>query len=219
MPLASEKVRKALFQSMESAFLDEKVRVNSLVMLSGGLDSVALLVNLLEHTNHRIHAHHVEIANSERRVHAENQALEGVLAFLRRDYRKFTYSTSKCELMLGTGGGTDMTLTMFMAARVTIATGCTTELVWTGHYSQTATQEIAESSAVFAACFANIRYKPVWMMPFRHCLKLDVYGSIPRELADMTWSCRTPLFENQRFSECGQCHACETRARTLAELD
>jgi len=218
MATASENVRSALTQSIKRAYIPEHQVVRSLVMISGGLDSVALLANLLEHTAHQVHAHHVEIHNSERRVDAENVALARSLEFVRARYRDFGYSASRYELMLGLGGGLDMSVVMFMAARYVIATECTTELVWTGHYMETPAHEIAESSGVFNSCFSNNRYKPMWMTPFRHCSKLDVYGSIPRKLVDMTWSCRTPIHIGNRYEACGQCHACETRARTLARL-
>lgn len=212
-------VKAALYAAMKRAFLPDDRVIKSLVMVSGGLDSVALLASLLAHTTHEIHAHHVEIRNAEGRAEVENATLERVLPYLRERYRPFAYSTSKYELMMGQGGGTDMTLAMFMAARVTVAEGTFTDLVWTGHLASPMVDYL-EASAVFTACFTYHRYKPVWVFPFINCKKTDIYASIPPELADMTWSCRTPVLESGVYRRCGKCHACQTRdeiARDIAQ--
>lgn len=186
-------------------------------MLSGGLDSVALLANLLEHTDHEIHAHHIEISNYEKRADIENKTLDKVLQYMREKYRPFIYSSSKYELMMGLGGGLDMTLAMFMAARVTTAEGKFFDLVWTGHIAPSI-YEFMEASAVFTACFTNNRYKPVWSVPFTKSTKLDIYNSIPPELAEITWSCRTPVLKNGNYEICGVCHACESRNKIYEDL-
>ncbi len=211
-------VRNAVHKSMERAFLPAGRTVKSLVMLSGGLDSVALLVNLLAHTTHEVHAHHIEIVNSERRSEAENDTLAKVLEHVRQHYRPFKYSTSKYELMMGLGGGIDMTLAMFMAARVVVAEGTYTDLVWTGHIASSII-DFQEASAVFTACFTYHRYKPVWCFPFTRCSKFDVYTSIPPALAEMTWSCRTPVYNGSVYAPCGTCHACDSRAKIYKEIE
>jgi 7-cyano-7-deazaguanine synthase in queuosine biosynthesis len=180
-------------------------------MLSGGLDSVALLANVLAETNQRLHVHHIEIQNYEARQHAENDALQPVLAYLRQHYREFSYSTSKSEFPLGKGGGYDITLVLFTAARVHTALARVVEVVYTGHIAPNR-PEILEASAVFNACYINKRFKPAWLWPLAHLKKIDIYRSIPRELAEMTWSCRRPVPVADSFRPCGQCHACRSRA-------
>lgn len=48
-------------------------------MYSGGLDSVALLANVLAETNHHVHVHHIELSNREGRAEVENQAVATTL--------------------------------------------------------------------------------------------------------------------------------------------
>jgi 7-cyano-7-deazaguanine synthase in queuosine biosynthesis len=190
-------------------------------MLSGGLDSVALLANLLQQTDQRLHVHHIKLQNYENRSEIENRAIDRILAYSREHYRPFSYSTSGSDFPLGKGGGYDLTLVLFTAARVHTALGRTVDIVWTGHISPTRA-EIIEGSAVFNACHINKRFKPMWLWPLAHLKKIDIYDSIPRELADLTWSCRRPVAEAERYTPCGQCHACRSRAevgRILAQRD
>ena len=81
-------VANALHKAIDKAFPSRGTRMHSgLLMLSGGLDSVALLVNLLEETDQKLHVHHIEIQNFENRLRAENDALERVLTYCREHYR------------------------------------------------------------------------------------------------------------------------------------
>ncbi len=210
-------VKNNLYRSMERAYLPKRI-AKSLVMISGGLDSVVLLTTLLAHTDHEVHAHHVEIRNTENRWEIENRTLERVLPYIREHYRPFTYSTSKYELMMGMGGGLDMTLAMFMAARVTCAEGTFMDLVHTGHVRANP-YEYWEAAAVHTACYVNSRTKPMWIAPLSHLSKFDIYNAIPPQLADLTWSCRTPIEIGNDYQPCLTCHACKTRAELAKEVE
>jgi 7-cyano-7-deazaguanine synthase in queuosine biosynthesis len=204
-------VANALKREIGRALPGVKRRTHSaLLMLSGGLDSVALLANVLSETDQRVHVHHIEIQNFEDRRDVENQALEGILAYLRQHYRPFAYSTSTSEFPLGKGGGFDLTLVLFTAARVHTALASVVDIVYTGHIAPNR-PEILEGSAVFNACYINKRFKPVWLWPLARLKKTEIYESIPRELADLTWSCRKPVREGDSFRPCGTCHACRSR--------
>jgi hypothetical protein len=186
-------------------------RHSALLMLSGGLDSVALLANVLTETDQRLHVHHIEIQNYENRLEVENEAVAAVLAYFREHYRAFSYSTSRSEFPLGKGGGFDLTLVLFTAARVHTALGSIVDVVYTGHIAPTRA-EIVEGSAVFNACYINKRFKPVWLWPLARMRKTDIYESIPGQLAELTWSCRTPVQVAGGYQPCGECHACRSRA-------
>ncbi len=148
---------------------------SGLVMFSGGLDSVALLANLLQETDQALHVHHIEIQNYENRAQAENDAVRRTLAHFRQHYREFSYSSSKSEFPLGRGGGFDLTLVLFTAARVHTALGRVVDIVYTGHIAPTQA-EILEGSAVFNACYINKRFKPKWLRPLAHLKKRDIYA-------------------------------------------
>ena len=69
-----------------------------LVMLSGGLDSVAVLHLMLTdpvYANYAIHAHHMNLENVENRSLAENIAVRNILHYFKtHGYRPFTYTES-----------------------------------------------------------------------------------------------------------------------------
>ena len=205
-------VTNALRKTLNRAFPSRSGRVYSgLLMFSGGLDSVALLANLLQETEQSLHVHHIEIQNYENRAQAENDAVRETLAYFREHYRTFSYSSSKSEFPLGRGGGFDLTLVLFTAARVHTALGRVVDIVYTGHIAPTQA-EILEGSAVFNACYINKRFKPKWLRPLAYLRKRDIYGSIPRELADLAWSCRRPVYTDEGYDPCGRCHTCRSLA-------
>jgi 7-cyano-7-deazaguanine synthase in queuosine biosynthesis len=183
-----------------------------LLMLSGGLDSVALLANLLAETPHHVHAHHIEIDNYEQRTRAENEALTKVVAYCKHHYRPFDYTTSGSQFPLGKGGGYDLTLSLFVAARVCSALGGQIDAVITGH-RDTHFEILSEGAAVFHACFINKRTHPEWLRPLTKMPKRDIYESIPPKLATLSWSCRRPVHgEGGAYSACGACHSCRELA-------
>jgi hypothetical protein len=203
-------VADALHKTLRRAFPSVSGRVYSgLLMFSGGLDSVALLANLLQETEQSLHVHHIEIQNYENRAQAENDAVRRTLAYFHQHYREFSCSFSKSEFPLGRGGGFDLTLVLFAAARVHTALGRVVDIVYTGHIAPTQA-EILESSAVFNACYINKRFKPKWLRPLAHLRKRDIYESIPRELADLAWSCRRPVYTGEGYEPCGRCHTCRS---------
>lgn len=215
----SNAVANGLQQEIVRAFPGQKLRAHSaLLMLSGGLDSVALLVNILQETNQTLHAHHIEIQNFENRRQAENDALHRILAYCREHYRPFSFTTSVSEFPLGLGGGYDLTLALFTAARVHTALARVVDIVYTGHVAPSEA-EILEGAAVFNACYISKRFKPLWLRPLAHLKKADVYRSIPRELAEMTWSCRKPVNDDKAYKPCGNCHACRSLAQVASLLE
>ena len=62
---------------MTDAVIPQKKK--SFVLISGGLDSVACLVWMLQNTDDEVHAHHINLKNHEGRLEAERIAMQGVL--------------------------------------------------------------------------------------------------------------------------------------------
>ncbi|MFX0139568.1 MAG: 7-cyano-7-deazaguanine synthase [Candidatus Hodarchaeota archaeon] len=71
--------------------------------------------------------------------------------------------------------------------------------------------DIIVETAVYNACYINRQHKPVLLRPLIFLKKIDVYESIPKELAEMTWSCRRPIYKGNTYEICGKCHACKSR--------
>ncbi len=187
--------------------------LSSLVLLSGGLDSVALLATLLQHTSQKVYALHVEIRDAHNRWHAERAAVDNCLTYLKKYYRSFETGSVRYEMMAGdpTHAGSDISITSFMAARVNIAMGSPHHILWSGHVRNTPF-EYQEGGAMFAANQSFARRKPVWLMPFLNFLEFDIYAAIPPALADMTWSCWYPRYSNYGNAlTCGKCLGCTTR--------
>ncbi len=221
---ANRAVATALHKSLKKARTREgRDSTRSIVMLSGGLDSVVVLFNVLAETRQRVHAHHIEIDNYEGRARAETLALKKIIAYCRKNIRDFEYTTSRSEFHLGLGGGTDLTLAMFEAARVTKALGGAIDIVYTGHVTSTF-WEMSEGAAVFNAAFINRKFKPEWLRPLGRVAgeyrqrKINIYESIPHKLADMTWSCREPVSRGRGFVICGKCRACKTRQKLADDI-
>ena len=207
----------ALQKCLEKTFKGRTPPPNlkTIVMLSGGLDSIALLATVLKETTHAVHAHHIEIVNFENRWKVEKRAVADALKYIRKHYRAFDYSESRNEFSVGKGGGTDLQLSLFTAFRLTTALGGNVDLVMTGHITPPF-WELSEGAAVFHAGFIHKRRKPEWVWPLKFLTsahtqkKLDIYESIPEELAETAWSCRKPVQTKAKFTPCGVCFACKS---------
>ena len=75
---------------------------SGIVMLSGGIDSVAVLKKVLEETDEKIYAHHIHIKNHEginniRRYKAEALALRKIIPYMKKNFRDFHYSESTID--------------------------------------------------------------------------------------------------------------------------
>lgn len=222
-------VNRMVASALEKSLLGARTRHNrknirSLVMYSGGLDSVALLANVLAETDHHVHVHHIDIVNREGRSAVENIAVKKTLNYIRREYRAFEYSSSRNEFNIGLGGGTDLQLTLFTAGRLTTALEGLVDIVFTGHI-QPPFWELSEGAAVLNAIFIQRKQKPEWLWPLSKIdgpfdmRKVHIWESIPPELAEMTWSCRRPVTVDEDTKACNDCHACSSRANLNKQLE
>lgn len=161
----NREVANALDKSLRTARTrHDRANIRSLVMYSGGLDSVALLANVLAETDHHVHVHHIEIVNRDGRSEIENIAVEKTLDYIRREYRDFDYSSSRNEFNIGWGGGTDLQLALFTAGRLTTALEGMIDIVFTGHI-QPPFWELSEGAAILNAVFIQRKQKPEWLWP------------------------------------------------------
>ena len=76
---------------------------SSVVMLSGGIDSVAVLKQVLKETDEKIYAHHIHIKNNEgpnniKRYKAEALALRKIVPYMKKNFRDFHYSESTIDV-------------------------------------------------------------------------------------------------------------------------
>lgn len=219
-PAYERRVAEALKATLAQQSLDKpEAETTTLVLLSGGIDSVAVLANLLAETDHRVHAHHVELANRENRDQAENDAVADVIDFCWGRYRDFEYSSSVSEFRI-TPKGYDLIVTLFHAAMVCLASQPRPDFVMTGHYLTSRTRAVY-GERMLNSCFIPANRAPRWLRPLdalpdERSVKIDIYRSVPQELAELSWSCRTPVRDGDRFVPCGRCYACKNLAAARA---
>tara|TARA_R110002124_G_scaffold102842_2_gene251224 strand:- start:1174 stop:2007 length:834 start_codon:yes stop_codon:yes gene_type:complete len=76
---------------------------SSVIMFSGGVDSVSVLKRILEETDERIYAHHIHLKNNEgmknvKRYKAEAIALRKIVPYMKKTFRDFHYSESTIDV-------------------------------------------------------------------------------------------------------------------------
>ena len=171
-----------------------QARRSTLVMLSGGLCSTAVLVALLRSTHHLVHVHHVELGERDAPSVAERaDAADRIVALCGDRYQKnLKLTTSRFVIGKGHVEQPDGSVVMITAARVVRALGGRFDLVATGH-DRLRFAELIEPELVFNAWFSNAVRKPRWVRPVAHIgratpehRKLDARRSLPDELTRLT---------------------------------
>jgi len=196
-------------------------------MFSGGLDSTAMLLKLLEETREELHVHHIRMENRQVRDGAEQQAVERVLAWCRAHCRPFRYSESGLDFRALEAIPIDYLSVAFVACQVAIDTpGCNRIAVGTlaADLDEIRRSVTSAQRQVFDAMYACYRARKVgepeieWIYPVYRLSKAEVALSLPPELREAAWSCRTPVQTTTGYQICGQCKPCRKRAEVSAAL-
>ena len=199
------------------------VRVTTLAMFSGGLDSTAMLVQLLTQDEEPLRVHHIHMENAEGRAEAERAAVEAIVAWCRSRYRAFRYSESGLDFRGLEAIPIDYLAIAFVACQVAIDTpGCRRIAVGSLAQDTDIENRSSRQRRVFDELYSCYRARklgePVveWIYPVYRKSKQQVAAALPAELRELTWSCRRPLIdasgEHASYRPCGACKAC--RART-----
>ena len=192
-------------------------------MLSGGLDSTAALVWMLENTEDNIHVHHVHLQNRENRAQAEHLSVEQLIPYLRENYRDFKYTESSWD-MSGNHTPYDLFVYMFIASMVAQGYKGRHKLrrIVTGSIQMRNNIDIRRERAwniFLAGCGWLQSTKDVeWFKPLSDMTKEDVYSYLPKEISDLTWSCRKPKYDKNVPKPCQRCTACMAMKRVRGEL-
>lgn len=188
-------------------------------MFSGGLDSTAMLVRLLEGTRDELRVHHIRMANREGRADAEQQAVEAIVAWCRERYRPFRYSESGLDFSALGAIPIDYLSIAFVACQVAIDTpGCDRIAVGALATDTDIVNRTARQKRVFEAMYECYRARKLgeprveWVFPVWDVPKARLAAELPPELVALTWSCRRPVaMPGGRFAPCGVCKACKAR--------
>lgn len=192
--------------------------MTTLVMLSGGLDSTAMLVKLLEQTADELRVHHIRMVNREGRAGAEQAAVERIVAYCRLRYRPFRYSESGLDFAALEAIPIDYLSIAFVACQVAIDTpGCTRVAVAALARDTDIANRLARQRRVFETLYECYRARRLgeprveWVTPVYESSKDELAAALPAELAALTWSCRRPVASAGGWRPCGVCKACLAR--------
>jgi len=212
-----------------TAFLKEP---SSVIMLSGGIDSVAVLKQLLEETNDKIYAHHIHIKNNEginnfKRYKAEALALRKIIPYMKKTFRDFHYSESTIDIRQLTnilfGEYVEEDLELVHRATYSICDSVCYYMIG-GILSN-----ITNSSAMYNGEMhpapqrnyvsdkffkrhkeqSSVFYGAAW--PSKAKIKYPFFNTyckrrnieyLGKELMDMVWYCRHPIEENGNILSC-----------------
>lgn len=179
-------------------------------MYSGGLDSLGTLYYLLtdpEYKDYAVHVHHVHQNNLENRSQAEAITVKIALDELRRLGFKFDYSESAITTPnFGMNFMYDTDSINFFAGYV-CSVNSNIELVALGMNAGDSNHSLEDrrrrANAILEA------FTPVKKIyPVLNKTKREIYDSLPDSLKNKFWSCRTPVYEEQRIKPCGRCKTC-----------
>src|ERR687897_852462 len=189
--------------------------MTSLVMFSGGLDSTAMLVKLLAESADELRVHHIHMVNREGRDRAERRAVESIVAYCRARYRPFRYSDSALDFSTLEAIPIDYLAIAFVACHVAIDTpGCKRIAVGALAADTDIANRSARQKRVFDEMYACYRAHRLgepqveWVFPVYHTPKAELAAALPKELLNLTWSCRRPV---GGYRPCMACKACSIR--------
>ena len=196
-------------------------------MFSGGLDSTAMLVQLLAQRDEPLRVHHIHRHNAEGRAEAERRAVDAILAWCGARYRPFRYSESALDFRGLQAIPIDYLSIAFVACQVAIDTpGCDRIAVASLSRDTDIENRSARQRRVFDEMYACYRARKLgepsveWLYPVYRKTKQELAGGLPAELLALTWSCRRPLADpsgdGSGYRPCGACKACLARTTIRA---
>ncbi len=192
-----------------------------LVLLSGGVDSAAMLHHYLTRTENPVHAHHISIMNRlENRWQQELAACKAIVERCQALYRPFGFSTSAFECMsLPRYIGWDSDVYFLAATRVApnlqaesvqVAVGWTSDDLKRPQVIDRMTRGVPKR--VWEALRDSVdhggRLKADLAEPLVGLTKVEIMAAMPSELLELAWTCRRPVLKDGQAYPCGECHAC-----------
>ena len=184
---------------------------NCLIMLSGGLDSAALLYKLLKESKTQVWAHHIIIINKENRYNIELEACRAIFNYCKK-IRSFEYSESTWVFPFNKFICYDADIVAFTAAQIVPNLYKNEKIkVLTGRVQeddtiQSSVNLLKYTQKLFRSATKRIEHMvvPELLKPIRNLSKKDLINSIPKELLELTFSCRKPI-DNKPCNTCKSC--------------
>lgn len=181
-----------------------------LVMYSGGLDSLGMVYKLLtdpEYKNYILHLHHIHMKNFENRDRAEAIAVKLAMEELERLGFSFMYSESSITVPMYHNQFMFDTDALNFFAGYICSLNPDIEMVAMGMNATDSNHSLEErrkrANNILAAFTPIKKIYPVLNMS-----KREIYDSLPETLRNIFWSCRTPIYEDEKIHPCRKCPTC-----------
>lgn len=184
-----------------------------LVLFSGGLDCTGALYRVLTETDCKVITHHVILRNEEQRGAAELTATVQTLRYMQENIRPFKRSRSELAFGYQHFIGYDVVTTAFIASQVILGEHDVKYLVNGLTASDLADDEInrrvKRGLDIVDVALEDDEESPTLVCPVGTYLKRDTVAMLPSEIAQLTWSCRTPISKDGYAFRCGTCKTCD----------
>ncbi|MCP4469658.1 MAG: hypothetical protein GY815_03045 [Gammaproteobacteria bacterium] len=188
----------------------------SLVMLSGGVDSVYSLFKILNEMDDEILVHHMHLVNKENRHIIEAESCKQVMAYCRQHFGDIPYTESTVDHSMFSVFGFDSFIVSYMAGVVARNHAEQTgkrisRWIWGYCIEEQDSSDPAHYEQLENICaVSSYPFEP----PVRECIspilsKAGQADYMPEELVHASWSCRSPVWTAQGPQECGVCHTCK----------
>ena len=196
-------------------------------MFSGGLDSTAALVRLLTETEDDLRVHHIRMQNREGRAQAEQDAVESIVEWCEKNFRRFLFSQSGLDFSGLEAIPIDFISVAYVACQVAIDTPeCNRIAVGSlaRDLDEIKRSVCAAQQRVFATMYDCYRARKLgeaaleWVYPVYALTKPQIASLLGPELRQLTWSCRRPVRTASGYHICGNCKPCRARLDLSAAL-
>lgn len=187
----------------------------TLVMLSGGLDSTTVLFKLLSETDKIVFVHHTTYLNSEERARCELYAVNNIVDWCDRNIRQLYFTKNAIDFRFMPHPPWDYQVVAFVAAQICQKWTAISEMAVGLEYAPPNPNwplDWHHARNIFDSMFRFRERRVNWIFPVKDMTKLDEFNCLPRELYDLTWSCRTPVKEEGKLSPCKNCPPCASAA-------
>ena len=215
-------------------------------MLSGGVDSVALLKKLLEETDEDIYAHHFHLKNFEdyNFRKAEAKAIRKIVPYMKKNFRAFHYTESSIDVRqimnlvshdekdLRFACVPDQVYYSFLGGLLAKLTK--SNIIHTGYckedFKGVYYGGLEEYSIENRGEFIIIKKPIEESTSYPHKIlnsdtrwenplsKRQEIEYIGEELMKMVWYCRHPIRKNNKFIPCNTCRSCNHVNSALIEI-
>jgi len=214
------------------------LKKNTLLMLSGGIDSTATLLWMLDNTDDNIEVHHINLINRTNRYKSEKIAVYNILNWFEINKRKFEYTESTIDLGMNGWIPYDRLIYTFIGGckvmginktnKLDRFVGGDIKLYNNSESSQSFRKYNRKKCKELLDMVSGFRYDRytenspnftenggVYYTPLKNWTKEEVIAYLPEDLLSLCWYCRTPLTGH---GKCGTCVSCMAVKRATGQL-